>query len=92
MQTSMTTLSYSLLLIMGILYLEQDLFFCSEIITLKHCRPSLEREIRGGNAGALRCGKGTTWEGGQRVPGIARWSRMIQPGRTHKVSTYNGLA
>ena len=47
--------------------------------------PSLIREIRGGNAGPLRCGKGTTWEGGQRVPGIARWPGKITPGRTHEV-------
>ena len=48
-------------------------------------RPSLIREIRGGNAGLLRCGKGTTWEGGQRVPGIARWPGKITPGRTYEV-------
>ena len=35
--------------------------------------PSLRNEIRGGNAGLLRCGKGTTYEGGMRVPGIIRW-------------------
>jgi arylsulfatase A-like enzyme len=28
-----------------------------------------------------RGGKGTTWEGGVRVPGIAYWSGMIAPGR-----------
>ena len=35
--------------------------------------PSLVWENLGGNNGALRCGKGTTWEGGQRVPGIVHW-------------------
>ena len=35
--------------------------------------PSLRNEVRGGNAGPLRCGKGTTWEGGLRVPGIVWW-------------------
>jgi arylsulfatase A len=35
--------------------------------------PSLRNEIRGGNAGLLKCGKGTTYEGGMRVPGIIRW-------------------
>ena len=49
------------------------------------CSPSLTRRIRGGNAGPLRCGKGTTWEGGQRVPGIARWPGKIQPGKTTEV-------
>ena len=32
---------------------------------------SFMRETRGGNAGPLKCGKGTTYEGGQRIPGIA---------------------
>lgn len=50
-----------------------------------HCRPSLTRRIRGGNGGLLRCGKGTTWEGGQRVPGIARWPGRIKPGKTMEV-------
>ena len=42
--------------------------------------PSLMRLQRGGCAGLLRCGKGTTWEGGQRVPGIARWPGHITAG------------
>lgn len=54
------------------------------VIVLK-IRPSLMRETRGGNSGLLRCGKGTTWEGGQRVPGIARWPGKIKPGKTHEV-------
>jgi arylsulfatase A-like enzyme len=29
----------------------------------------------------FRAGKGTTWEGGVRVPGIAYWPGMIKPGR-----------
>lgn len=44
--------------------------------------PSLMWENLGGNNGALRCGKGTTWEGGQRVPGIAHWPGVIAPGTT----------
>ncbi|MFV0344778.1 MAG: hypothetical protein ACK5IQ_00785 [Bacteroidales bacterium] len=28
-----------------------------------------------------RGGKGTTWEGGVRVPGIAYWKGMIEPGQ-----------
>src|SRR5690606_27534820 len=27
----------------------------------------------------FRCSKGSTWEGGQRVPGIASWPGMIEP-------------
>jgi arylsulfatase len=29
----------------------------------------------------FRCAKGSTWEGGQRVPGILAWQGMIDPGR-----------
>ncbi len=35
--------------------------------------PSMRNEVRGGNAGLLRCGKGTTYEGGQRVPALVSW-------------------
>lgn len=34
----------------------------------------------GGSAGLLRDGKGTTWEGGMRVPGIFRMPGTVQPG------------
>ena len=34
-----------------------------------------------GAAGPFREGKGTTWEGGVRVPFVARWPRGIPPGR-----------
>lgn len=40
------------------------------------------RMSRGGNAGPLRCGKGTTYEGGMREPAIAYWQGLIQPGQT----------
>ena len=48
-------------------------------------RPSLLREVRGGNAGPLRCGKGTTYEGGMREPGIAWFPGKIKPGKTQEV-------
>ena len=35
---------------------------------------------QGGSAGLLREGKGSTWEGGMRVPGIAWWPGRIKPG------------
>ena len=47
--------------------------------------PSLVREVRGGNAGLLRCGKATTWEGGQREPAIAWMPGKIKPGSTIEV-------
>ena len=42
--------------------------------------PSLIRETRGGNAGPYRCGKGTTYEGGQRVPAIVSMPGHIPEG------------
>lgn len=44
-------------------------------------RPELMRMSRGGNAGPLRCGKGTTYEGGMREPAIAYWQGHIHPGQ-----------
>ena len=41
--------------------------------------PWLPFESHSGSAGLLRNGKGTTWEGGQRIPGIF-WGSNIKPG------------
>lgn len=41
---------------------------------------------QGGSAGLLRQGKGSTWEGGMRVPGIAWWPGQIRPGVTNEVA------
>mmetsp|Transcript_50083 Transcript_50083/g.44892 ORF Transcript_50083/g.44892 Transcript_50083/m.44892 type:complete len:618 (-) Transcript_50083:78-1931(-) len=46
--------------------------------------PSLARETRGGTAGPLKCGKGTTWEGGQRVPGLAWMPGKVASGRVSR--------
>ena len=45
------------------------------------------RHIRGGCAGLFRCGKGTTWEGGVRVPAFLNWRGMIKPGRSSVLMT-----
>ena len=41
---------------------------------------------QGGSAGLLREGKGSTWEGGMRVPGIAWWPGRIKPGVTRALA------
>jgi len=42
--------------------------------------PWLTFNEHGGSAGLLRDGKGSTWEGGMREPGIAWWPGKIKPG------------
>ena len=44
--------------------------------------PWLSYGNHGGSAGLLREGKGTTWEGGVRVPFIARWPGRIPADKT----------
>ncbi len=50
--------------------------------------PWLIRGLAGGSAGLLRDGKGSTWEGGMREPGIAWWPGKIPAGKVcHEVAT-----
>jgi arylsulfatase A-like enzyme len=42
--------------------------------------PWLIQKLNGGSAGLLREGKGSTWEGGMRVPGIFCWPGQIPAG------------
>src|SRR5690606_19759858 len=44
--------------------------------------PWLTQGLQGGSTGLLRDGKGSTWEGGMRVPAIAWWPERIRPGVT----------
>jgi uncharacterized sulfatase len=47
--------------------------------------PWLVMRHHGGDAGPLRNGKGTTWEGGMRVPGVVWWPNTIQPAVSHEI-------
>lgn len=49
--------------------------------------PWLSFDTHGGSAGPLRAGKGTTFEGGQRVPTIFWWPGRIQPGIQHQLGS-----
>jgi arylsulfatase A-like enzyme len=42
--------------------------------------PWLTFDTHGGTAGLLRDGKGSTWEGGQRVPTVMSWPGRLDPG------------
>lgn len=43
--------------------------------------PWLNYGNRAGSSGGLREGKGTTYEGGQRVPCLVQWKGTVEPGR-----------
>ena len=42
-----------------------------------------------GSTGGLRGGKGTSWDGGYRVPFIAHWPKSIEPGTTSSAMAMN---
>lgn len=46
--------------------------------------PWLTQGLNGGSAGLLRGGKGSTWEGGVRVPCLAYWPGTIPPGQVRQ--------
>jgi arylsulfatase A-like enzyme len=46
--------------------------------------PWLTQRLAGGSAGLLREGKGSTWEGGMRVPCIAWWPGKVPAGRVER--------
>ncbi|MEZ6016449.1 MAG: sulfatase [Planctomycetota bacterium] len=51
------------------------------VVFLSDNGPWLQYKLKGGSAGPLRGGKGTNWEGGQRVPCIVSWPGHVPAGR-----------
>jgi arylsulfatase A len=51
--------------------------------------PWITRRLAGGSAGLLREGKGSTWEGGMRVPTIAWWPGRIGAGQVNQALACN---
>lgn len=51
------------------------------VVFLSDNGPWLSQREDGGSAGLLRSGKGSTWEGGMRVPAIAWWPGRVPAGR-----------
>ncbi|XP_055963042.1 arylsulfatase A isoform X3 [Sorex fumeus] len=49
--------------------------------------PETMRMSHGGSSGLLRCGKGTTFEGGVREPALFFWPGHIAPGVTHELAS-----
>jgi arylsulfatase A-like enzyme len=49
--------------------------------------PWLAFKTHGGSAGPLRAGKGTTFEGGQRVPAIFWGPGIVKPGPVHELGS-----
>lgn len=49
--------------------------------------PWLTEREQGGSAGPLRAGKGTSWEGGQRVPALVWMPGRIAPGVTNEMAS-----
>ncbi|XP_071962002.1 arylsulfatase-like [Antedon mediterranea] len=52
------------------------------VLFLSDHGPHTELGNEGGITGPFRGNKGTSWEGGYRVPAIAWWPGMIKPGQT----------
>lgn len=49
--------------------------------------PWLTFDTHGGTAGLLRDGKGSTWEGGQRVPTVMSWPGKLAPRIVHEMGS-----
>ncbi len=61
---------------------DEDLAENTLVVFTSDNGPWLSFRVHGGSAGPLRAGKGTTFEGGQRVPTIFWWPGTIEAGST----------
>ncbi len=66
---------------------QQNLLDNTLIVFTSDNGPWLMAEEDGGSAGPLRAGKGSTFEGGMRIPTIAHWPEGLPQG-----TTYQGLS
>ncbi len=53
--------------------------------------PWIIKGLDGGSSGLFRDGKGSTWEGGMRVPGIVYWPGQIKPKINTKTATVRDI-
>ncbi|MEM7392919.1 MAG: sulfatase-like hydrolase/transferase, partial [Verrucomicrobiota bacterium] len=60
---------------------EEKLLENTFIIYTSDNGPWLSKQHHGGSALPLRAGKGSTWEGGMRVPTVMHWPARIKPGQ-----------
>ena len=63
---------------------ERDLAGRTLVVFTSDNGPWLIMNEQGGSAGLLREGKGSTWEGGMRVPAIAWWPGHVPAGSVHR--------
>lgn len=53
--------------------------------------PWIIKHLKGGSSGLFRDGKGSTWEGGMRVPGIIYWPEKAKPNLNTTTSTVRDI-
>ncbi len=53
--------------------------------------PWIIKNLKGGSSGLFRDGKGSTWEGGMRVPGIIYWPGKVMPALNSTTSTVRDI-
>ncbi|MGI9545626.1 MAG: sulfatase family protein [Flavobacteriaceae bacterium] len=66
---------------------EEGLYKNTVVVFTSDNGPWLTFKKNGGSAGLLRAGKGTTWEGGMRVPGIFWGPGIVKPGTRYDIGS-----